>query len=102
MISGFTGDGVVVPLLEMTPGKPFETLQYSWVRKGNWKFLQRHSGIDSTKFLAVHDWDRVPVQLFDLSSDPGETVNLAEQRPELVKRFQDELSREYPRPDFQP
>ena len=28
------------------------------------------------------------VELFDLAKDPGETVNLADQNPELVKKLQ--------------
>lgn len=91
-------EGAAYSIHNMTPGKPFETLQYSWMREGNWKFLRRHDGIDTTKYLTVHDWDRVPVQLFDLSKDPDETINVAAQHPDLVKRFQATLNQTFPRP----
>jgi len=44
----------------------------SAVRKGNWKLVKT---------------DAEPVQLFDLAADVGETKNLAEQKPELVKEL---------------
>jgi arylsulfatase A-like enzyme len=94
--------GAAYSIHNMTPGKPFETLQYSWLRKGDWKFLRRHEGIDSTRYLTVHDWDRVPVQLFDLGSDPDEATNVAERNPELVKTFHETLDQIFPNPTTQP
>ncbi|MDF1823647.1 MAG: sulfatase-like hydrolase/transferase [Verrucomicrobiales bacterium] len=93
-----TAEGAAYSIHNMNPGKPFETLQYSWMREGKWKFLRRHDGLDSTKYLTVHDWDRVPVQLFDLNSDPDETTNVASQYPDLVSRFQRQLNELFPQP----
>ncbi|MDF1658857.1 MAG: sulfatase-like hydrolase/transferase [Verrucomicrobiales bacterium] len=90
--------GAAYSIHNMTPGNPFETLQYSWMREGDWKFLRRHDGSDTTKYLTVHDWDRVPVQLFNLSQDPDETTNLADQHPEVVSRFQTQLNELFPQP----
>ena len=45
------------------------------VRKGNWKLVW-------TTLLPTH------VELFDLSKDPSESTNLAEQNPEKVKELQ--------------
>lgn len=43
------------------------------IREGDWKLLC--------------DYDGSRPELYDLSSDPGETRNLAEQNPEMVKRL---------------
>ena len=39
----------------------------------------------------IHWYDDAPDELYDLSSDPGERVNLAEQRPEETRRRRAEL-----------
>ncbi|MEM9478695.1 MAG: sulfatase-like hydrolase/transferase [Verrucomicrobiota bacterium] len=93
-----TVTGAAYSIHNMTPGKPFETLQYVWIREGKWKFLQRHSGVDSTRYITVHDWDREPVQLFDLSIDPNEETNLAAQHPALTDRFLKTLRQTFPKP----
>lgn len=43
------------------------------VRKGKWKLLQSHTTRD--------------LELYDLETDPGETENLAEKHPEIVKNL---------------
>lgn len=90
--------GAAYSIHNMTPGTPFDTLQYAWLRIDSWKYLRRYPGKDSTRYRTVHDWDRIPVQLFDLSADPGETENLADRHPDLVSRFQRLLEQEYPKP----
>lgn len=94
--------GAAYSIHNMNPADPFETLQYSWLRDGKWKILRRHAGIDSTKYLTVHHWDRVPLQLFDLSQDPDETKNLASENPELVAQFGAVLDRTFPKPSLKP
>jgi arylsulfatase A-like enzyme len=42
------------------------------VRRGNWKML---------------DWNGLPTQLFDLSRDPGESVDLAAQHPTILNEL---------------
>lgn len=84
--------GSAYSIHNMTPGEPFDTLQYGWLREGDWKFLLRHDGTDDTRYRTVHEWDRVPVQLFDLSADPEETKNVASEHPALVERFSRILS----------
>jgi len=88
--------GAAYSIHNMTPGHPFETLQYAWLREGEWKFLRRYPGEDTTRYRSVHDWDRAPVQLFDLDSDPGETADLSSQHPELVARFHRVLDETFP------
>lgn len=91
--------GAAYSIHNMTPGKPFDTLQYAWARRGPWKFLQRHSGADTTKYVTVHEWDRAPVQLFHLGNDPDETTNLAGDHPGRVEAFQSELAKTFPAPE---
>ena len=38
-------------------------------------------------FKFLHDLDREMGVLFDLRSDPGETRNLADEKPEVLKRL---------------
>jgi arylsulfatase A-like enzyme len=90
--------GAAYSIHNMTPGSPFETLQYSWVRKGDWKFLQRHNGLDTTRYRTVQEWDTVPTQLFHLGEDPDEMTNVADQHPELVREFQTTLKPIFPQP----
>lgn len=89
--------GAAFSIHNMTPARPFDTLQYSWLRSGPWKFLRRHQGVDTTRYLTVHDWDRVPEQLFNLSDDPDETTNLASANPDLVDAFHRILDQTFPR-----
>ncbi|MDF1851968.1 MAG: sulfatase-like hydrolase/transferase [Verrucomicrobiales bacterium] len=90
--------GAAYSIHNMTPGKPFETLQYSWLREGDWKFLLRHEGSDTTRYRTVQEWDRVPVQLFHLPSDPDEETNLADEESERVERFRSLLLQTFPQP----
>ena len=90
--------GAAYSIHNMTPGNPFDTLQYAWLREGKWKFLQRYSGSDTTKYLTVHHWDRIPIQLYNLESDPDESQNVAIKHPNLVNRFQSELENIFPQP----
>lgn len=71
VLSGSTG--------EVNRGEPlfWERAGNRAVRKGNWKIVSTYPS---------YEWE-----LFDLSSDRGETKNLANQRPEIVN----ELSAEY-------
>jgi arylsulfatase A-like enzyme len=54
------------------------------VRIGNWKALRRN----------MHDGNEA-FQLFDLSSDPGETFDVARSNPEIIRRVQEIAVREH-------
>jgi len=69
------------------PGQPHKTLQYLWCIHDNWKLLVRFHGKDVERHLALHDWDKEPVQLYDVVDDPHETKNLAEAHPEVTAKL---------------
>ncbi len=57
------------------------------VRMGDWKGIR--TGL------------RAPVQLYDLADDPGETRDLAKQRPEVVSRIERCMDEAYvPSPEY--
>jgi len=55
------------------------------VRRGNWKLIVTQG--------AKQDSGKNRIELFDLSTDIGESKNLADQKPEVVAQLQHELSR---------
>ena len=54
--------------------RPSTSLLYRWCRDGQWK-------------LILPEGDEEPVQLYDLSVDPHENENLADEKPELVENL---------------
>jgi arylsulfatase A len=91
-------------LLGSDDGKPVRdfTLHQTWtlqlaIRQGNWKYLD-HKGSGGNnydkgkgKVLAPYVLPEAepdaPGQLYDLTKDPGETTNLYQEHPEVVKRL---------------
>jgi len=60
------------------------------VRRGKWKLVLPHryqtlrqAGRDGKN--GSYEWARTPLALFDMSQDPGETHNLAQQHPGVVR-----------------
>lgn len=75
--------------------RPGANLKYRWVVQGNWKLIVPHEAN-----LKLPIWEGRPesawsetVELFDLAEDPGETVNLAARRPEVVTALTKALDR---------
>lgn len=69
------------------------------IRKGRWKYLNhRGSGGNSyargrlAKYALPESQSSSEGQLYDLEADPGETKNLYETHPELVKELQTMLN----------
>lgn len=56
--------------------RPAASLQYRWVREENWKLIAAVDG---------------GVELYDLAADPDEEVNLAGDRPDVVRRLRGHL-----------
>jgi arylsulfatase A-like enzyme len=63
-------------------------------RSGNWKWIAGHEPASFSRpdLGFVPPKDAPPGQLFDLAADPAETTNLAQQRPEIVARLEQELA----------
>jgi hypothetical protein len=47
------------------------------MRQGNWKAVRYNVAVDPDS----------PLELFDLSSDPGETKNVADKHPDVVAKM---------------
>jgi arylsulfatase A-like enzyme len=88
------------------PVRPFMLQQASSlaisIRMGDWKYLaHRGSGgnnydrrADLKPYRLPELVPNAPGQLYDLKSDPGETVNLYDQHPEIVKQLKEHLDSE--------
>jgi uncharacterized sulfatase len=64
--------------------KPEASLLYRWIIEDNWKLLLTYDGRPGKmKYPPVE----FAPQLFDLKADPHEKKNLADKKPELVKRL---------------
>jgi arylsulfatase A len=90
----------VLPILERSPGaaSPTDALYYylrtelQAVRMGHWKLHLPHTyetvlvpGVDGV--IGQDDWVPLPLSLFDLDVDPGETTNLVDQYPDVVNQL---------------
>ena len=71
------------------------------IRHGNWKYLD-HKGSGGNNYGREGEWGMkqfalperapdAPGQLYDLSKDPGETINLYNDHPEIVKALKGKL-----------
>ena len=92
-----------LPTLESRtqPGRPFLLTQAAGgaatltIRKGSWKLIT-HAGSGGNRYdrgelkdlMRPGASSETGPQLYDLSQDPGETTNLATQRPEIVQELQ--------------
>ncbi|MEO0452927.1 MAG: sulfatase-like hydrolase/transferase [Verrucomicrobiota bacterium] len=75
----------------MTVGKPDVTLQYLWAIEGDWKLMVRYQGKDTTQYAKTHNWDTMPVRLYNLREDPHEENEVSAQHPEIVERLEKKI-----------
>lgn len=61
--------------------------------RGNWKYIEPHSGLAFSKNTATELGNDPKPQLYDLASDEGEQKNVADQHPDEVERLREELNK---------
>mgnify|MGYP002621568664 FL=1 len=88
--------GAAYSIHNMNPGDPASTLQYRWCIQGDRKLMLRSHGSDTTPLKTVHEWDDVPVRLYNLKLNPGENENLASREKETVMELSRRLARQIP------
>lgn len=64
------------------------------IRKGDWKYIAPSNGRAYNKLTDIELGNLPEDQLYNLSEDPGETKNLAEQFPEKVRELKSLLEKE--------
>lgn len=64
------------------------------IRKGDWKYIAPSSGRAYNKLTDIELGNLPEDQLYNLSEDPGETRNLANQYPEIVRELKFLLEKE--------
>jgi choline-sulfatase len=97
------GDGVsLAAALEGTAPPPADRFLYreltegKWqaVTDGRWKAVRRQAGPKQPERTK-------PTELFDLTADPSETTDVAEEHPDIVRRLEALMDREHvPHPDW--
>ena len=82
--AGIFGEGFAHDIADIE--NPEASLVYRWRIEGKWKLLLTYDG-EVNRYKRSHPRTEKRPQLFDLSNDPHEKVNLAEKHPEVVADF---------------
>lgn len=62
------------------------------VRTNDWKYLPANDGVKATNWgISIENGNQPYDQLFDMVNDPGETTNLAQSHPEILKYMKEIL-----------
>jgi arylsulfatase A-like enzyme len=88
--------GASFSIHNMTPGDPWDTLQYRWCIEGDWKLLLRHHGRDTTQYRTVHQWDDTARRLYHLGRDPLEQTNVIDAHSDVVQRLTRRIDQQIP------
>jgi len=78
------GEGFAHDIADL--GDPSRSLLYQWVIRDQYKLLLRRDG-ETNRYASSHPKTTPEVQLYDLSVDPTEDVNLAAKMPEVVNEL---------------
>lgn len=79
---------------------PTASLLYRWCIDGSWKLIVFHEG-KTGRNAKVHSRENLKPELYNLSDDPFEENDLADQHPDLVDRLTTELNKHWD-PSSQP
>jgi len=71
---------------------PTQGLLYRWCIQDRWKLILPHDGA-THRYAAVHERGHGSPELYDLIGDPHETVNRAEEHPEIVAWLSERITR---------
>jgi uncharacterized sulfatase len=74
---------------------PEASLLFRWAISGDYKLLLTYDG-EVNRYKTTHPRTEKRPQLFNLTKDPAEKVNVAAEHPEIVKRLADEIEAWYP------
>ena len=74
---------------------PEASLLYRWCIQGKWKLLLTYDG-EVNRYQSTHPRTEKGPQLFDLSVDPAEEQNLADEHRDVVKRLAAKIDAWYP------
>ncbi len=87
--SGVFGEGFAHDIADIN--SPEASLLYRWRVEGKWKLILTYDG-EVNRYKSTHPRTEKRPQLYDLSKDPHETVNLAGQHPEVVADLAEKIS----------
>ncbi|MBU2883524.1 sulfatase [Psychrosphaera sp. B3R10] len=86
------GEGFAHDMTELNNAE--STLLYRWVIAGQWKLILSYDGANIS-YQKYHKGVLEGPRLYNILADEHETMNLAEQHPELVKALSDKLTNWY-------
>jgi uncharacterized sulfatase len=75
--------------------KPEASLLFRWCIEGRWKLLLTYDG-EVNRYKSTHPRTEKRPQLFDLTTDPHESKNVAAEQPEVVARLAKKIAAWYP------